>query len=176
MDYRAGIKAREMVEKMRAEERERAEMDEAKASFAKSEDTARNELPDYDSVMGTEVNLPVDRDTYLYTMKSPMGAMVMYTLKKVEAVRNQFLMTPQEGRLAFVKSVEARLSQIRSEAEKSKGAPAQNNPPAPPAEQPPAPEKPPLKAPQEVKHPVIRRPNPADTSPQAMDEWMENGD
>lgn len=176
VDYRAGIKAREMVEKMRAEERERAEMDEAKASFAKSEDTARNELPDYDSVMGTEVNLPVDRDTYLYTMKSPMGAMVMYTLKKVEAVRNQFLMTPQEGRLAFVKSVEARLSQIRSEAEKSKGAPAQNTPPAPPAEQPPAPEKPPLKAPQEVKRPVSRRPNPADTSPQAMDEWMENGD
>ena len=37
VDYRAGIKAREMVEKMRAEERERAEMDEAKASFAKSE-------------------------------------------------------------------------------------------------------------------------------------------
>ena len=176
VDYRAGIKAREMVEKMRAEERERAEMDEAKASFAKSEDSARNELPDYDSVMGTEVNLPVDRDTYLYTMKSPMGAMVMYTLKKVEAVRNQFLMTPQEGRLAFVKSVEARLSQIRSEAEKSKGAPAQNKPPAPPAEQPPAPEKPPLKAPQEVKRPVSRRPNPADTSPQAMDEWMENGD
>lgn len=176
VDYRAGIKAREMVEKMRAEERERAEMDEAKASFAKSEDSARNELPDYDSVMGTEVNLPVDRDTYLYTMKSPMGAMVMYTLKKVEAVRNQFLMTPQEGRLAFVKSVEARLSQIRSEAEKSKGAPAQNNPPAPPAEQPPAPEKPPLKAPQEVKRPVSRRPNPADTSSQAMDEWMENGD
>lgn len=176
VDYRAGIKAREMVEKMRAEERERAEMDEAKASFAKSEDTARNELPDYDSVMGTEVNLPVDRETYLYTMKSPMGAMVMYTLKKVEAVRNQFLMTPQEGRLAFVKNVEARLSQIKSEAEKSKGAPAQNTPPAPPAEQPPAPEKPPLKAPQEVKRPVSRRPNPADTSPQAMDEWMENGD
>lgn len=176
VDYRAGIKAREMVEKMRAEERERAEMDEAKASFAKSEDTARNELPDYDSVMGTEFNLPVDRETYLYTMKSPMGAMVMYTLKKVKAVRNQFLMTPQEGRLAFVKNVEARLSQIRSEAEKSKGAPAQNTPPAPPAEQPPAPEKPPLKAPQEVKRPVSRRPNPADTSPQAMDEWMENGD
>ena len=176
VDYRAEKKAREMVERMRAEDRERAEMDEAKASFARSEDSARNELPDYDSVMGTEVNIPVDRDTYMYTMKSPMGAMVIYTLKKVEAVRNQFLMTPQEGRLAFVKSVEARLSQIRSEAEKSKGAPAQNPQAPSTTEQPPAPEKPALKAPQEVKRPVSRRPNPADTSSQAMDEWMENGD
>ena len=173
VDYRAEKKARAMFERMRAEERERAETEEANAAFAKSEESARNELPDYDSVMGTQVNLPVDRETYMYTMKSPMGAMVMYTLKKVDAVRNQFLMTPQEGRLAFVKSVEERLKQIKSEAEKTKGVTPQNNPPAAPAEQPPAPEKPALKAPQEVKRPVSRRLDPATCS---MDEWMENGD
>lgn len=173
VDYRAEKKAQAMFERMRAEERELAENREADEAFAKSEESAREELPDYDSVMSMQVNLPVDRETYMYTKKSPFGAMVMYTLKKVEAVRNQFLMTPQEGRLAFVKGVEERLKQIRSEAEKSKGAPAQNTPPAPPAEQPPAPEKPALKAPQEVKRPVSRRLNPATAS---MDEWMENGD
>ena len=177
VDYRAEKKAQAMFERMRAEEREKAEMDAATAEFAKSEESARNDLPDYDSVMSMQVNLPVDKDTYLYTMKSPMGAMVMYTLKKVESVRNQFLMTPQEGRLAFVKSVEARLQQIKSEAEKPKGVEPQNTPPAEqPAEQPPAPHKPALKAPQDVKRPVNRRPNPADMSSAAMDEWMEQGD
>ena len=177
VDYRAERKAQAMFERMRAEENERAEMDAANAEFAKSEESARTVLQDYDSVMSMQVNLPVDRDTYMYTMKSPMGAMVMYTLKKVEAVRNQFLMTPQEGRLAFVKSVEARLRQIQSEAEKNRDVPPQNTPPAAtPAEPATQPQKPHLKAPQDVRRPVSRRPNPADMSSAAMDEWMENGD
>lgn len=174
LDYRAEKKAKELFERMRAEEADRDEMQSAQAEFAKSEDLARAELEDYDDVMSRQVNLPVDKETYLYAMKSPMGAMVMYTLKKVEAVRNQFLMTPPEGRLVFLKSVEARLKQIKSEAEKNKGVPQNTPPAAAPSEHQQAQQpKPALKAPQDVKRPVSRRLDPATCS---MDEWMENGD
>ena len=172
IDYRAEKKAREMVESMRSKEREEAEMAEAKESFLKSEEDARTKLIDYDDVMSSEVNLPVDRDTYMYVQKSPLGATVLYTLKKIEAVRNQFLMTPDAGKIAFVKSIEDRIRQIQE------GQPASNEqqPQAVPPQAPPQadePPKPALRQPQEVRHPVSRGLNPATCS---MDEWMENGD
>lgn len=169
IDYRAELKARQMVQGEFERVRGEKEMEEAMASFSKSEEDARNSMPDYDDVMSSSVDLPVDRDTYMYVMKSPMGAMVNYTLKKVEAVRNQFLMTPVEGRIAFIKGIEARLTQIRQEAGKKNT----ETPPAPaPA---PAPQAPPaLKQPQEVRNQQTqRRLNPATCS---MDEWMEDGD
>ena len=172
IDYRAEKKAREMVESMRSKEREEAEMAEAKESFSKSEEDARTKLVDYDDVMSSEVNMPVDRDTYMYVQKSPLGATVLYTLKKIEAVRNQFLMTPDAGKIAFVKSIEDRIRQIRE------GQPASNEqqPQAVPPQAPPKAEEPPkpaLRQPQDVRHTVSRGLDPATCS---MDEWMENGD
>lgn len=171
IDYRAEIKARGMFESMRTREREDAEMAEAKESFSKSEEDARTKLDDYDDVMSREVNLPVNRETYLYVNRSPLGATVLYTLKKIESVRNQFLMTPEAGKLAFVKQVEERIRQI------NQGKPAQTQTPQQaPAEVPPKvpePPKPALRQPQEVRQPVSRAINPATCS---MDEWMENGD
>ncbi len=172
IDYRAEKKAREMVESMRSKEREEAEMAEAKESFSKSEEDARTKLVDYDDVMSSEVNLPVDRDTYMYVQKSPLGATVLYTLKKIEAVRNQFLMTPDAGKIAFVKSIEERIRQIREGQPASKEQPPQAVPPqAPPKAE--EPHKPALRQPQDVRHPVSRGLDPATCS---MDEWMENGD
>lgn len=175
INHLAKKQAQALFEQQRAKDLEEREIADARQSFERSEEEARRSLPDYDDVMSMQVNLPVDRDTYMYVMKSPMGAMVQYTLKKVEAVRNQFLMTPQEGRKAFVQSIEARLNQIRSEAENKKGAAPSNNPQTatpgePPRQEPTAPV---LKQPQDVRHPVSRVPNPATCS---MDEWMEYGD
>lgn len=171
IDYRAEIKARGMFESMRTRERDEAELAEAKAAFAKSEEDARTRLFDYDDVMSKDVNIPVDRDTYMYVNRSPLGADILYTLKKIESVRNQFLMTPEAGKIAFVKQVEERIRQIRE------GQPAHTQTPQQaPAEVPPkAPEppKPALRQPQEVRQPVSRAINPATCS---MDEWMENGD
>lgn len=171
IDYRAEKKAREMVEKMRSDEIENYEIEQAHDSFRKSEEDARTKLDDYDDVMSMEVNLPVDRETYLYVNRSPLGATILYTLKKIESVRNQFLMTPEAGKLAFVKKVEERIRQI------NQGKPAQTQTPQQaPAEAPPkAPEppKPALRQPQEVRQPVSRGIDPATCS---MDEWMENGD
>lgn len=167
--------AMRIVEQERAKETERAEMASADANFAKTESDARKLIPDYDDVMSREVDIPVDRSSYLYVKNSPMGAMLLYTLKNVDAVRNQLLMTPEAGRIAFLKNVEARLTQIRQEAEKNKGAEV---PPNPQEQQPQAPKQEPpkgpaLKQPQEVRHPVTGRLNPATCS---MDEWMEDGD
>lgn len=172
IDYRAEKKARELVESMRSKEREEAEMAEAKESFSKSEEDARAKLMDYDDVMSSEVNLPVDRDTYMYVQKSPLGATVLYTLKKIEAVRNQFLMTPDAGKIAYVKMIEDRIRQVREGQPSRNEQPPQAVPPqAPPkAEEPP---KPALRQPQDVRHPVSRGLDPATCS---MDEWMENGD
>ena len=176
IDYRAERKAREMVESMRTKEREESEMREAETSFRKSEEDARKRLDDYDDVMSMDVNLPVDRDTYLYVNRSPMGAMVLYTLKKVDAVRNQFLMTPEAGKLAFVKQVEERIRQISEQSAQQK---QQQQPPqttaVPPAQAapPPAQPKAALKAPMETRHGVARGLDPSTCS---MDEWMENGD
>lgn len=173
IDYRAERKAREMAESMRTKEREESEMREAETSFRKSEDEARERLYDYDDVMSNGVELPVEsKDTYLYVRKSPLGAQILYTLKKLEPIRNQFLMTPEAGKLAFVKRVEERIRQI-SEQSANK---APENMDAPPRETPEAPEqrqKPALRQPQEVRHSVSRAPDPATCS---MDEWMDYGD
>ncbi len=176
IDYRAERKAREMVEKMRSDEIENYEIEQAHDSFRKSEEDARTKLIDYDDVMSMDVNLPVDRDTYLYVNRSPMGAMVLYTLKKVDAVRNQFLMTPDAGKLAFVKQVEERIRQISEQSAQQR---QQQQPPqtttVPQAQDapPPAQPKAALKAPMETRHVVARGLDPATCS---MDEWMENGD
>lgn len=176
IDYRAERKAREMVESMRTKEREESEMREAETSFRKSEEDARKRLDDYDDVMSMDVNLPVDRDTYLYVNRSPMGAMVLYTLKKVDAVRNQFLMTPEAGKLAFVKQVEERIRQISEQsAQQRQQQPPPQTTAVPQAQDapPPAQPKAALKAPMETRHGVARGLDPATCS---MDEWMENGD
>jgi hypothetical protein len=175
IDYRAERKAREMVESMRTKEREESEMREAETSFRKSEEDARKRLDDYDDVMSMDVNLPVDRDTYLYVNRSPMGAMVLYTLKKVDAVRNQFLMTPEAGKLAFVKQVEERIRQISEQSAQQKQQQPPQTTAVPPAQAapPPAQPKAALKAPMETRHGVARGLDPATCS---MDEWMENGD
>lgn len=171
IDYRAEIKARGMFESMRTRERDEAELAEAKAAFAKSEEDARTRLFDYDDVMSKDVNIPVDRDTYMYVNRSPLGADILYTLKKIESVRNQFLMTPEAGKIAFVKQVEERIRQIRegqpAQTQKPQQAPAEVPPKAP------EPPKPALRQPQEVRQPVSRGIDPATCS---MDEWMENGD
>jgi len=169
VNYLAEQKAREIVEAQLAKERERMEMDSLMAEYRKSEDSARKALGDYDDVVSSVPDLKVDKDTYMYVMKSPEGAMINYTLKKVESVRNQFLMTPDAGKLAFVKGVEARLREIRQQAERTKAAPQQT----PPASTPPATQQPMLRQPAEAKRPVSRTLNPATCS---MDEWMENGD
>lgn len=174
IDYRSELKAKAIVERERTAEKERAEMETAEANFAKTEVEAREFIPDYDEVMSREVSIPADRASFLYAKNSPVGAMILYTLKNVDAVRNQFLMTPESGRIAFLKGVEGRLIQIRQDAEKNKGAEAQQTPPAQQTQQqePPKP-APALKAPQQVRHPVTGRLNPATCT---MDEWMENGD
>ena len=171
IDYRAGLKASEMVESMMAKEREGTELAEAEASFRKSEEDARGKLDDYDDVMSMEVNLPlVDRDLFLYVKKSPLGADILYTLKKIETVRNQFLMTPETGKLAFIKSVEARIRQIR-EGQSAQTTTTPQATPEPNAAEPP--KQPAIRQPKEVRHPVIRGLDPATCS---MEEWMENGD
>lgn len=174
IDYRSELKAKAIVERERTAEKERAEMESAEANFAKTEVEARKFIPDYDEVMSREVSIPADRASFLYAKNSPVGAMILYTLKNVDAVRNQFLMTPESGRIAFLKGVEGRLIQIRQDAENKKGAEAQQTPPAQQTQQqePPKP-APALKAPQQVRHPVTGRLNPATCT---MDEWMENGD
>ena len=169
IDYRAEKKAREMVESMRSKEREEAEEAEAGRLFAKSEEEARGRLDDYDYVMSMDVNLPVDRDTYMYVRKSPLGADVLYALKKIETVRNQFLMTPDAGKIAFVKQVEERIRQIRekpAQTQTPQQVPAPAQPPQPPA-------APAIRQPQEARHPVSRGLDPATCS---MQEWMDNGD
>jgi len=175
IDYRSEMKAKAIIERERVAEKERAEMESAEANFARTEAEARKFIPDYDEVMSRDVDIPVDRASYLYAKNSPMGAMILYTLKNVDAVRNQFLVTPESGRIAFLKGVEGRLQEIRRNAENNKGAEAQNsNPPAQDTAKPQeAPKAPALKQPQEVRHPVTGRLNPATCS---MDEWMENGD
>lgn len=174
IDYRAELKAKAIIERERAAEKERAEMETAEANFVKTEDEARKFIPDYDEVMSKEVSIPADRASFLYAKNSPVGAMILYTLKNVDAVRNQFLMTPESGRIAFLKGVEGRLIQIRQDAENKKGAEAQQNPPAQQTQQQEPPKQTPaLKAPQQVRHPVTGRLNPATCT---MDEWMENGD
>lgn len=174
IDYRSELKAKAIVERERAAEKERAEFESAEANFAKTEVEARKFIPDYDEVMSKEVSIPADRASFLYAKNSPVGAMILYTLKNVDAVRNQFLMTPESGRIAFLKGVEGRLIQIRQDAEKNKGAEAQQNPPAQQTQQQEPPKTAPaLKAPQQVRHPVTGRLNPATCT---MDEWMENGD
>lgn len=174
IDYRSELKAKAIVERERAAEKERAEMETAEANFAKTEVEARKFIPDYDEVMSREVSIPADRASFLYAKNSPVGAMILYTLKNVDAVRNQFLMTPESGRIAFLKGVEGRLIQIRQDAEKNKGAEAQQTPPAQQTQQQEPPKQAPaLKAPQQVRHPVTGRLNPATCT---MDEWMENGD
>lgn len=172
IDYRAEKKAREMVEKMRSDEIENYEIEQAEDSFRKSEEDARGRLDDYDYVMSMDVNLPVDRDTYMYVRKSPLGADVLYALKKIETVRNQFLMTPDAGKIAFVKQVEERIRQIRekpAQTQTPQQVPAQAQPPQQP--QPPA--APAIRQPQEARHPVSRGLDPATCS---MQEWMDNGD
>ena len=169
IDYRAEKKAREMVEKMRSDEIENYEIEQAHDSFRKSEEDARTRLFDYDYVMSMDVNLPVDRDTYMYVRKSPLGADVLYALKKIEAVRNQFLMTPDAGKIAFVKKVEERIRQIRekpAQTQTPQQVPAPAQPPQPPA-------APAIRQPQEARHPVSRGLDPATCS---MQEWMDNGD
>ena len=174
IDYRSELKAKAIVERERAAEKERAEMETAEANFAKTEVEARKFIPDYDEVMSREVSIPADKASFLYAKNSPVGAMILYTLKNVDAVRNQFLMTPESGRIAFLKGVEGRLIQIRQDAEKNKGAEAQQTPPAQQTQQQEPPKQAPaLKAPQQVRHPVTGRLNPATCT---MDEWMENGD
>ena len=173
IDYRSELKAKAIVEREREAEKERAEMESAEANFAKTEAEARKFIPDYDEVMSRDVDIPVDRASYLYAKNSPMGAMILYTLKNVDAVRNQFLVTPESGRIAFLKGVEGRLQQIRQDAEKKKGAEAQQPPTQAAATQEPPKATPALKEPQQVRHPVTGRLNPATCS---MDEWMESGD
>lgn len=171
VNHLAERKARELFEREGARVREENEMREAQAQYAKSEDAARMAFDDYDDVMSREVNLPVDRDTYLYVMKSPVGAMVNYTIRNVDAVRNQFLMTPEAGKLAFVKSVESRILQMKEQS--GKKAPEKTETPQEPPKAPEQQQKPALRQPQEVRHPVSRAPNPATCS---MDEWMDYGD
>lgn len=176
IDYRAERKAREMVEKMRSDEIENYEIEQANDSFRKSEEDARKRLYDYDDVMSMDVNLPVDRDTYLYVRKSPLGAQILYTLKKLDSVRNQFLMTPEAGKIAFVKHVEERIRQIdeQSAQQRQQQQPPQTTAvPQAQAAPPPAQPKAALKAPMETRHGVARGLDPATCS---MDEWMENGD
>lgn len=176
IDYRAERKAREMVEKMRSDEIENYEIEQANDSFRKSEEDARKRLYDYDDVMSMDVNLPVDRDTYLYVRKSPLGAQILYTLKKLDSVRNQFLMTPEAGKIAFVKHVEERIRQIdeQSAQQRQQQQPPQTTAvPQAKAAPPPAQPKAALKAPMETRHGVARGLDPATCS---MDEWMENGD
>jgi hypothetical protein len=173
IDYRAGLKAREMFETMKKEADERAEMDAARTEYFKAEEAARLKVDDFDDVMATQVDLPVDKATYMYVMKSPQGAMIQYTLRKIEAVRNQFLAAPQEGKLAVIKGIENRLNEL--EKQRQAQPPAQQaTPPAPPqvpAQEPPrAPE---IREPQPPRTVPARRLDPATCS---MDEWMENGD
>lgn len=177
INHLAGKRAKEMFEQETAKWREERELREANESYAKSEEGARTLIPDYDDVMSREVNLPVDRETYMYVMKSPLGAMVNYTLRKVEAVRNQFLMTPDAGKLAFIKGVEERLRAIQSETGKQKA----DTPPQP--QQAPQPQavpqqepKPALRTPQDVRHPVSRKLNASDMSEAAVDEWVNSPD
>lgn len=170
IDHVAGIKAQQIVEQAMARERENAEMESARKEYLKSEDEARLKVDDFDEVMSTQVNLPVDRETFLHVMKSPRGAMVMYTLRKIEAVRNQFLAAPKEGKLAVIKNIEKRLEEIEKQPAPRQQATPPAQPQAPVQEQPKAPE---IRQPQQPRSVAPRRPDPATCS---MDEWMEFGD
>lgn len=171
IDYRASLKARDMFEAMRNEEREKAEMDAARAEYFKTEEAARLKMDDFDEVMAANVNLPVDRETFMYVMRSPQGAMIQYTLRKVEAVRNQFLAAPAEGKLAVIKGIENRLNEL--EKQKQAQPPAQQPPTPPQAPQQEPPKAPEIRMPQQARTVPARKPDPATCS---MDEWMEYGD
>ena len=171
VNHVAGIKAAEIVAQKMAEASEREEIKSAEREFEKSEEAARTKFQDYDDVMSSEVNLPVDRDTYMYVMRSPKGAEIQYTLRKIEAVRNGFLAAPNEGKLAFIKGIEQRLYQIEKQQKEQPPAKPQDVPPAqPPKETQPTPN---IRQPQSPRAVPSRRPDPATCS---MDEWMEYGD
>lgn len=165
VSHLAKRQAMEIVEAERAKDREDAEIREACAAYSGREGDARKLFQDYDEVMSADVQLPgVDRDAYLYVMRSPLGPMVNYTLRKVAAVRSQFMMTPDPGKLDFLKGVECRLREIMS-----------SQPANPPKGRPHEAEKAgtSIRQPQEVRHQVSRSPNPATCS---MQEWMDFGD
>lgn len=172
INHLAGVRAEEIVAQKMAEAREQEELKSAKSEFAKSEESARARLQDYDEVMSTEFNLPVDRETYMYVMRSPKGAEINYTLRKIESVRNGLMAAPKEGKLAYIKGIERHLYEIEKQQKEQPPARQPEIPPAqPPAKEPtPAPV---IRQPQPVRAVPSRRPDPA-TCP--MEEWMEYGD
>lgn len=166
VSHLAKKQAMEIVEAERAKDREEAEIRDACNAYSGREGDARKLFADYDEVMSADVQLPgVDREAYLYVMKSPLGPMVNYTLRKVDAVRSQFMMTPDSGKLDFLKGVEGRLRELMSRTpEKAPNGNAGQGGDKPKAA---------IRQPQEVRHQVSRSPNPATCS---MQEWMDFGD
>lgn len=169
VNYLAEKKATEMFNKNMQEWQFNREMAECQESIKVQEDEARKSLPDFDDVMARKVDLPVDQETYRYVMKSNKSAKIQYSLRKIESLRQQFINTPVEQRLNFIKGVEQRLVKIDEEvAAKQKSAPEQK-----PQNVPPAQPQGTMKQPMEVRRTQSTRPDPATCS---MDEWMEYGD
>lgn len=156
INHLATARAEEIISKRMAEYAEAQEQAPLEQAYAKAEDEARSRMPDYDDVMSEQVNLPANKETYLHIKSSQYGPMIVYTLKKIEAVRNQYLATPETGRLAFVKSVENRLKEIQTKASSQTQQ-----------------AKPQIRQPMVAQRTVPRRLDPSTCS---MEDWMNNGD
>lgn len=160
------------VQSALAKERERVAFETSRANFGKNEDEVRSRVPDYDEVMDSDVgNLDVDRATMKYILDSAEGPMIQYTLKKIPAVREQFLAAPVANRLAVVQGIERRLVELKKDASKKNQA-AQPQPAAQPQQtqrqEPPKPAAPEIRAPMDVKAPPSNAPDPATCS---FEEW-----
>lgn len=174
INYISQKKATEMFNKNIAEWEFKKEMEQATPLMKQREEEARKSIPDFDDVMSQPVDLPVDRDTFLYVAKSEKSAMINYSLRKVPSLRQQFINTPVENRLEFVKGVEKRLLQIDAEVEEKKKAAAEASKKAPAvAENEIRLHQGDLRQPMDVRHKDNKRLDPATCS---MQDWMDRED
>ena len=141
------------------------------SKFREGQQRARSLFKDYDSVI-QEANLPVDRDTERFLVKSDIGPLVTYTVSKNPNLRVAYLaQTDPSARLNLLKAVEAQMHVAGKTSQQQPPTPAPQQTAAPaPA---PAPAKPEFRAPQEHRGGVGKSLDPSTCS---AEEWFAAGD
>jgi len=167
INHLAEKRSNEMFDKRIADWEFNKEMEFARPMMKQREDEARTKLNDFDEVMSRQVDLPVDRNTYLYVAQSRHSALINYSLRKVEGLRNSFINAPIEKRIDVIKGIEANLDRIDEEIKKKASQPQEPAPAKAPNE---VILQPGLRGPADVKHKTTTRLDPATCS---MQEWMD---
>lgn len=167
VNYVAEKRSEEMFNKRIADWEFNKEMEFARPMMKQREEEARTKLNDFDEVMSRQVDLPVDRNTYLYVAQSRYSALINYSLRKVEGLRNSFINAPIEKRIDVIKGIEANLERIDEEIKKKASQPQEPAPAKAPNE---VILQPGLRGPADVKHKTTTRLDPATCS---MQEWMD---